>query len=90
MKCPACAQSIRPDGEPVPEYRRGCHGCEARAIARSDAMKVAMDDNSTAESKLQARVDIRRMIEATMRGVDYHEARLAVNSWVRALRYGSK
>lgn len=53
-------------------------------------MQIAMDDNSTAESKLQARVDIRRMIEATMRGVDYHEARLAVNSWVRALRYRGK
>lgn len=90
MRCKACAQSIRPDGEPVPEYRAGCRGCQARAVARSDAMRVLTDDTASSEDKLQAKVDVRKMIETTMRGVDYHDARLAVGSWVRALNYKGK
>lgn len=87
MKCPACAQHIirRKESDPVPESRAGCNGCAARAVATSKEMQILLDETSSAEDKLQAKVYVRQAIEKTMRGVDYHEARLAVMSWVRAL-----
>lgn len=78
MTCPACARAIVGASD---EFRAGCRGCQARALARSDAMAAVMDEARTRDERLQARADLREAIRVTMPGVGADEARSAVLSW---------
>jgi len=84
MTCPACARNVlqRDDDE----FRAGCRGCQARALARSDAMSVVMDEAKPKDERLQAQADVRELIRVTMPGVDADLAREAVHSWWKAER----
>lgn len=83
MTCPACARAIVGASD---EFRAGCRGCQARAVARSDSMAVLMDKDKPEDVRLQAQADVRELIRVTMPGVDADSAREAVASWLRAER----
>lgn len=78
MTCLACAQAITGGLE----YRVRCRGCAARAAARSDAMKRVMKPVSAAD-KAVAVAELRMLIDKTMAGVPYVDARVDVMSWWR-------
>lgn len=80
MRCGACAQAICGGAE----YRIGCMGCAARAIARSHVMQQAMDSSLPQMDRLQAGSELRQAISRAMPHVQYDEARAAVLSWWRA------
>ncbi len=81
MTCPACAQAITGGME----YRARCRGCAARAVARDPAMKRVMEPVSAAD-KAAAAVELRMLIDKTMPGVPYLDARADVVSWWRVDR----
>ena len=54
-------------------YRRSCHGCTARAIARSQATHQAIRENDPAE--------LRAMIGRLLPEMPYAEARELVWEW---------
>jgi len=81
MTCPACAQAITGGLE----YRARCRGCAARAVARDPAMKRVMEPVSAAD-KAAAAGELRMLIDKTMAGVPYLDARADVMSWWRVDR----
>jgi len=81
MTCPACAQAITGGLE----YRARCRGCAARTAARSDAMKRVMQPVSAAD-KAVAATELRMLIDKTMPGAPYADARADVMSWWRVDR----
>ena len=77
MRCAACAQAICGGAE----YRAGCMGCAARAIARCDATRKAMDKALPTLERLAATEDLRALMKRTMPAVDYYVARAEVLQW---------
>lgn len=77
MRCAACAQAICGGAE----YRAGCMGCAARAIARCDAMRKAMDKTLSTLERLEATREVRELMSRTMPGVSFYVARAEVLQW---------
>ena len=78
MRCAACAQAITGH---TAEFRAGCMGCAARAIARSEAVRKAMDESIPTSEREAAAVEVRDLMRRTMPTVNYHAARADVLLW---------
>lgn len=79
MRCAACAQALTGGAE----YRATCMGCQARAVARCDAMRRVMDGSLADADRLAARAELRQTIGRAMPHVTYEDARASVMQWWR-------
>jgi hypothetical protein len=73
VTCPHCAQSIRGLST---DYRPHCMNCQARAVARCDAMRAYMTSKSDA-----ARVELQKVIRSALPHLDEASAFKEAKRW---------